>query len=89
MLYESLLTTLPKDINMNNDDFEFDYYDIPDARGLDISTVGDGSFFMNDPRTRTALHAPTSKDWVMTFIYVFGDPDGTCLIFQNHHVGVM
>lgn len=63
----------------------FDFYDIPDARSLDVGNVGDGSTFMNDPRTRAALHAPTSKDWVLTFDYVFGDPDGTGLIFQNHH----
>ncbi|KAL9713485.1 hypothetical protein Ac2012v2_003096 [Leucoagaricus gongylophorus] len=67
--------TFPWNLNKNNDDFVFDLYDIPDARGLDDSTIGDGSIFMNDPRTRAALHAPTSKDWVMTFLNVFGDPD--------------
>lgn len=63
----------------------FDLYDIPDARGLDDSTIGDGSIFMNDPRTRAALHAPTSKDWVMTFLNVFGDPDGACTILRSHY----
>jgi len=63
----------------------FDLYDIPDARGLDDSTIGDGSIFMNDPRTRAALHAPTSKDWVMTFLNVFGDPDGACTILSSHY----
>jgi len=38
--------------------------------------MGDGSVFLNDDRTRKAFHAPTSKDWVLQFPFVFGDPTG-------------
>ncbi|KAJ7210524.1 alpha beta-hydrolase [Mycena pura] len=31
--------------------------------------------FLNDPRTRAALHAPTSKDWEETFEDVFGNEE--------------
>lgn len=41
--------------------------------------MGDASVFLNDPRTRKALHAPTSKDWAMQFPFVFGDPNGEFL----------
>ncbi|EJD07265.1 alpha/beta-hydrolase [Fomitiporia mediterranea MF3/22] len=68
------------------DDFgPYNPYNVPDARapplGLDPST------FLNDDRTRTALHAPTSKNWTLQINYpfnssfepgpganVFGDP---------------
>ncbi|KIK61689.1 hypothetical protein GYMLUDRAFT_260725 [Collybiopsis luxurians FD-317 M1] len=48
----------------------FDVYNIPDA--LDPEVPEDASVFMNDNRTRTALHAPTSKDWVLDFDFPFG-----------------
>lgn len=38
--------------------------------------MGDASGFLNNPDIRSALHAPTSKDWEMQFPFVFGDPDG-------------
>ncbi|KAJ7463398.1 Alpha/Beta hydrolase protein [Mycena galericulata] len=50
-------------------DQDFNVYDIthPDD-SPDLSGT-----YLNDPRTRAALHAPTSKDWEETFEYVFGD----------------
>ncbi|EIW53484.1 alpha/beta-hydrolase [Trametes versicolor FP-101664 SS1] len=52
----------------------FDTFDIPDATHpepvLDPSTV------LNDPLTRAALHAPTSKDWSSTFDYPWGSVSG-------------
>ncbi|KAF7307471.1 Alpha/beta-hydrolase [Mycena indigotica] len=47
-----------------------DVYDIPD--GLNPEVPSDPTTFMNDPRTRAALHAPTSKDWLFSFDYPFG-----------------
>ncbi|KAJ8597488.1 alpha/beta-hydrolase [Rhizopogon salebrosus TDB-379] len=49
----------------------FDYYNIPDA--LSPEAPMDASVFLNDPQTRTAIHAPTSKDWVEDFYYPFGN----------------
>ncbi|KAJ4473583.1 alpha beta-hydrolase [Lentinula aciculospora] len=48
----------------------FDVYNIPDA--LDPEVPIDASVFLNDNRTRTAIHAPTSKDWVLDFDFPFG-----------------
>ncbi|KAJ7505935.1 alpha/beta-hydrolase [Mycena galericulata] len=48
----------------------FDVYDIPD--GLNPEVPSDASVFLNDNRTRAALHAPTSKDWVESFAFPFG-----------------
>ncbi|KAJ3745335.1 alpha beta-hydrolase [Lentinula detonsa] len=48
----------------------FDVYNIPDA--LDPEVPIDASVFLNDNRTRTAIHAPTSKDWVLDFDFTFG-----------------
>ncbi|KAF5377778.1 hypothetical protein D9757_008056 [Collybiopsis confluens] len=45
-------------------------YDVPDALNPEVPI--DASVFMNDNRTRTALHAPTSKDWVLDFDFPFG-----------------
>ncbi|KAJ7726259.1 alpha/beta-hydrolase [Mycena maculata] len=53
-----------------------DVYDIPD--GLNPEVPSDPSVFMNDNRTRSALHAPTSKDWLASFDFPFGGlPNGT------------
>ncbi|KAJ7769203.1 alpha/beta-hydrolase [Mycena maculata] len=52
----------------------FDVYDIPDA--LNPEVPSDASVFLNDNRTRTALHAPTSKDWAEEFVYPFGAASG-------------
>lgn len=49
----------------------FDYYNVPDA--TDAAHVMDGGVFLNDPKTRAALHAPKNKDWEQNFAYVFGD----------------
>ncbi|KAJ7655810.1 alpha/beta-hydrolase [Mycena polygramma] len=47
-----------------------DVYDIPD--GLNPEVPSDPTTFMNDNRTRAALHAPTSKDWLQSFAFPFG-----------------
>ncbi|KAF7290334.1 Carboxypeptidase [Mycena chlorophos] len=55
-----------------------DVYDIPDA--LNPEVASDPSVFLNDNQTRAALHAPTSKDWVMSFDFPFGtDGHGNAL----------
>ncbi|KAF9525355.1 Alpha/Beta hydrolase protein [Crepidotus variabilis] len=50
--------------------FSYNVYDIPDA--LNPKVPQDASVFMNDPRVRAALHAPTVKDWELTVDYPFG-----------------
>ncbi|KAK7685691.1 hypothetical protein QCA50_011035 [Cerrena zonata] len=67
-------------VNISNVDLlqGLDLYDLPD--GLDPETVrsqSDAAFFLNDNRTRTALHAPTSKNWVMSIRYPFGNVQGS------------
>ncbi|KAJ7278049.1 alpha/beta-hydrolase [Mycena rebaudengoi] len=48
---------------------------LPDA--LEPEVPSDPTFFLNDYRTRAALHAPTSKDWGRSFDFPFGgSPDG-------------
>ncbi|KIJ47957.1 hypothetical protein M422DRAFT_28501 [Sphaerobolus stellatus SS14] len=53
--------------------FGVDVYDIPDALDPaplnigDLSLGGGISNFLNDNTVRTALHAPTSKDWAASF----------------------
>ncbi|KIM44598.1 hypothetical protein M413DRAFT_8957 [Hebeloma cylindrosporum] len=54
----------------NPQGFPFNVYDIPDALNPKVAT--DASVFLNDPRTRSALHAPTSKDWQMSSDFPFG-----------------
>ncbi|KIK64583.1 hypothetical protein GYMLUDRAFT_981785 [Collybiopsis luxurians FD-317 M1] len=49
---------------------EFDAYDIPDALRPEVPS--DPSIFLNDNRTRAALHAPI-KEWVEIFDFPFGD----------------
>lgn len=49
----------------------FDVYNIPDA--LNPEAPMDGSVFLNDPQTRTAIHAPTSKNWSESIYYPFGN----------------
>ncbi|EGO22337.1 hypothetical protein SERLADRAFT_473031 [Serpula lacrymans var. lacrymans S7.9] len=49
----------------------FDYYNVPDA--LSPEAPMDGSVFLNDNQTRAAIHAPTSKDWVESINYPFGN----------------
>ncbi|KAH9479549.1 Carboxypeptidase Y-like protein [Psilocybe cubensis] len=50
--------------------FPINVYDIPDA--LNPKVNRDASVFMNDPRTRAALHAPTSTDWEAQSDFPFG-----------------
>ncbi|OJT09780.1 Vitellogenic carboxypeptidase [Trametes pubescens] len=65
--------------NVAHDNFNgFDVYQVPDA--LDPEANMDASFFLNDPKTRAALHAPTSKNWTGSIFYPFlGDP-----VFQGN-----
>ncbi|KAI0798571.1 Alpha/Beta hydrolase protein [Irpex lacteus] len=49
-------------------------YNIPDA--LDPEVPLDASVFLNDNRTRTAIHAPTSQDWELSVPGIFNTPDG-------------
>ncbi|KAJ7434538.1 alpha/beta-hydrolase [Mycena galericulata] len=51
-----------------------DVYDIPDA--LIPEVPSDPSVFLNDAKTRAALHAPTSKNWAEEFDYPFGSANG-------------
>ncbi|KAJ7474691.1 alpha/beta-hydrolase [Mycena latifolia] len=51
-----------------------DVYNIPDA--LNPEVPSDPSVFLNNNKTRTALHAPTSKDWAMEFAYPFDATNG-------------
>ncbi|KAJ7117599.1 alpha/beta-hydrolase [Mycena epipterygia] len=48
---------------------DFNVYDITDPDGSPSLS----STFLNDPRTKAALHAPTSSDWEQTFEFVFGE----------------
>jgi len=48
----------------------FDVYDVPNA--LNPEVPSDPTVFMNDNKTRAALHAPTSKDWLSSFDFPFG-----------------
>ncbi|KAJ3865848.1 alpha beta-hydrolase [Lentinula novae-zelandiae] len=57
----------------------FDVYNIPDA--LDPEVPIDASVFLNDNRTRAAIHAPTSKDWVLDFDFPFGALGGKPMTF--------
>ncbi|KAJ7487265.1 alpha/beta-hydrolase [Mycena galericulata] len=59
----------------------FDVYDIPD--GLNPEVSGDPIVFMNDDRTRAALHAPTSKNWTQTFEFPFGGFSDGLLAFGD------
>ncbi|KZP30592.1 alpha/beta-hydrolase [Athelia psychrophila] len=79
----------------------FDVYNIPDA--LYPAAPQDPSVFLNDNRTRAAIHAPTSKDWALNFDYPFGnsyagsDPSVESMAFlselatnaSKHNIGVV
>ncbi|KAJ3510060.1 hypothetical protein NLJ89_g4887 [Agrocybe chaxingu] len=66
--------TFPWTLTDNPEGFPFNVYNIPDA--LNPKVPQDASVFLNDPRTRAALHAPTSKDWSLSFRFPFGaNPD--------------
>ncbi|KAJ6602725.1 alpha/beta-hydrolase [Mycena vulgaris] len=61
-----------------------DVYNIPDA--LNPEVPSDPTVFMNDKRTRAALHAPTSKNWTERFGFPFGgagfnDPSPEPMVF--------
>ncbi|KAF9525356.1 Alpha/Beta hydrolase protein [Crepidotus variabilis] len=60
-------------------------YNIPDA--LNPEENLDASVFLNNPRVRTALHAPTVKDWQLSIDFPFGtnpyDPSPEAINFFN------
>ncbi|KAI0352156.1 alpha/beta-hydrolase [Trametes cingulata] len=60
--------------SVHHDNFNgFDVYQVQDA--LDPEANMDATFFFNNPKTRAALHAPTSKNWTGSIFYPFlGDP---------------
>ncbi|KAI0629361.1 alpha/beta-hydrolase [Trametes polyzona] len=66
--------TYPWNVHGNINTWEgFDVYQVTDA--LAPSAPVDGTSFYNNPKTRAALHAPTSKSWAGSIIYPFlGDP---------------
>ncbi|KAL0059396.1 hypothetical protein AAF712_013837 [Marasmius tenuissimus] len=49
----------------------FDVYDAQSA--LSPFAPMEATAWMNDPRTRAAIHAPTNKDWALGFEFPFGD----------------
>ncbi|KAI0079340.1 alpha/beta-hydrolase [Panus rudis PR-1116 ss-1] len=53
----------------NGDISAINVYYIPDA--LNPETPLDGTVFLNNNRTRAAIHAPTSKNWVPSINYPF------------------
>ncbi|KAL4265511.1 Carboxypeptidase [Pleurotus pulmonarius] len=75
--------TFPWSENDDPNDIGFGIYDVPDA--LSPAARRDASVFLNDKRTRAALHAPTSFDWVLTFPFPFGeltfDPSPEPMVF--------
>ncbi|KAJ7787876.1 Alpha/Beta hydrolase protein [Mycena olivaceomarginata] len=67
-----------------------DVYDIPDALNPEVRS--DPTVFMNDNKTRAALHAPTSKNWLESFDFPFGglangtefgDPSPELMVFLS------
>ncbi|KAJ8469599.1 hypothetical protein ONZ45_g16841 [Pleurotus djamor] len=75
--------TFPWSENDDPNDLGFGIYYVPDALSPQAPT--DASVFLNDNRTRAALHAPTSKDWALTFPFPFGeltfDPSPEPMVF--------
>ncbi|KAJ7933813.1 alpha/beta-hydrolase [Mycena leptocephala] len=68
----------------------FDVYDVPDA--LNPEVPSDPSVFLNDNRTRAALHAPASKRWAASTALNFsgegpqnfvGDPSASPMTFLS------
>ncbi|KAF8556411.1 alpha/beta-hydrolase [Imleria badia] len=65
----------------------FDDYNIPDA--LSPEATADASVFLNDARTRAAIHAPTSKDWVEIASTVFAPTNSSTNIWGDPSVEPM
>ncbi|KAF8119525.1 Alpha/Beta hydrolase protein [Boletus edulis] len=66
---------------------KFDIYNVPDALSPEASL--DATVFLNDARTRAAIHAPTSKDWVMFTSSVFTPTNGSTNPFGDPSVEPM
>ncbi|KAF8142101.1 Alpha/Beta hydrolase protein, partial [Boletus edulis] len=62
----------------------FDSYNVPDALSPEAST--DASVFLNDNRTRAAIHAPTSKNWAEITPVVFAPTNGTTNVYGDPSV---
>ncbi|KAG6374652.1 Alpha/Beta hydrolase protein [Boletus reticuloceps] len=65
----------------------FDPYNVPDALSPEAST--DASVFLNDNRTRAAIHAPTSKNWADITPVVFAPTNGTTNAYGDPSVEPM
>ncbi|KAH0834745.1 Alpha/Beta hydrolase protein [Lanmaoa asiatica] len=63
------------------DGLTFDQYNIPDALSPEAPT--DASVFLNDPRTRAAIHAPTSKDWIEVTQFIWAPTDSPTNLFGD------
>ncbi|KAK2463588.1 hypothetical protein APHAL10511_004339 [Amanita phalloides] len=63
--------TFPWNESGMKNSFQFDVYDVPESPTYP-QVNENASVFLNDPRTRAALHAPTSKDWKMNSAFPFG-----------------
>ncbi|KIL69347.1 hypothetical protein M378DRAFT_98802 [Amanita muscaria Koide BX008] len=63
--------TFPWDASGFSNTFDFNVYDIPDSP-IFPSINADASVFLNDARTRAALHAPTSMNWTLNSNFPFG-----------------
>ncbi|KAF8637623.1 hypothetical protein AX17_002692 [Amanita inopinata Kibby_2008] len=66
--------TFPWNASGFKDTFEFNVYDIPDSP-INPEINADAGVFLNDERTRAALHAP-SKTWALDFQFPFGATSG-------------
>jgi carboxypeptidase D len=66
--------TFPWNLTDNPSGFPFNVYYIPDALNPKVNV--DASVFLNDPTVRAALHAPTSKNWTLSFNFPFGAARG-------------
>ncbi|KAF8524846.1 alpha/beta-hydrolase [Hysterangium stoloniferum] len=63
----------------------FDVYSIPDA--LNPEAPQDGTVFLNNPATRAAIHAPTSKNWSKYFEYPFQNNETNYLTSGTNQYG--
>ncbi|TFK31890.1 Alpha/Beta hydrolase protein [Crucibulum laeve] len=85
MIDYALNFTFPWNISNPN---SFNVYDIPNS-AVDAPVTPEASGWLNDPHTRAAIHAPTSKDWTDDINFVFGgmnsnnNPGPEPMVFLN------
>ncbi|KAF8524852.1 alpha/beta-hydrolase [Hysterangium stoloniferum] len=68
-----------------SDEPGFDIYSAPDA--LDLEAPQDGTVFLNNPATRAAIHAPTSKNWSSSIDYPFQSNESNSLTPGTNQFG--